>query len=182
MHFSAIISPAHGKADLLGAALGWLNGAQIVAPIILILLADRLQRRAWPFLLFGPVLLVAFLGLIFGHSTPRSRLCAALVGFTTAITLTATLALPPLLCLPADLARTSAGMFTISYTDSDHHSDHQRRAMGRDRQTVDGVCAAVPVRRVADCAWHGGGALPSATPPKVEWNDDRTMLPLQRKA
>jgi MFS transporter, CP family, cyanate transporter len=107
---------SQGKADLLGAALGWLNGAQIVAPIILLLLANRLQRHAWPFLLFGPVLLAAFLGLIFGHSTPLILLCAALVGFTTAITLTATLALPPLLCLPADLARTSAGMFTISYT------------------------------------------------------------------
>ena len=37
-------------------------------------------------------------------------------GFTTAITLTAILALPPVLCAPADLPRTSAGMFTISYT------------------------------------------------------------------
>jgi len=107
---------SQGKADLLGAALGWLNGAQIVAPIILLLLANRLQGRAWPFLLFGPVLLAAFLGLIFGHSASVILVCAALVGFTTAITLTATLALPPRLSSPADLARTSAGMFTISYT------------------------------------------------------------------
>ena len=107
---------SQGKAGLLGAALGWLNGAQIVAPIILLLLANRLQRRAWPFLLFGPVLLAAFLGLIFGHSTVVILVCVALVGFATAITLTAMLALPPLLCLPADLPRTSAGMFTISYT------------------------------------------------------------------
>jgi len=105
-----------GRADLLGSALGWLNGAQIVAPIVLLLLADRLQQRAWPFLLFGPVLLVAFLGLIFGHSNLVIIASAALVGFTTAITLTAILALPPLLCSPADLPRTSAGMFTISYT------------------------------------------------------------------
>jgi MFS transporter, CP family, cyanate transporter len=107
---------SQGKAGLLGPALGWLNGAQIVAPIILLVLANRLQRRAWPFLLFGPVLLAAFLGLIFGHSTVVILVCAALIGFTTAITLTATLALPPLLSSPADLARTSAGMFTISYT------------------------------------------------------------------
>jgi MFS transporter, CP family, cyanate transporter len=105
-----------GKADLLGAALGWLNGAQIVAPFILLLLANRLQRRAWPFLLFGPILLAAFLGLIFGHSTVAILLCSALIGFTTAITLTAILALPPLLTSPNNLARTSAGMFTISYT------------------------------------------------------------------
>lgn len=106
---------SQGKADLLGAALGWLNGAQIVAPLILLLLANRLQGRAWPFSLFGPVLLAAFLGLIFGHSAAVILVCAALVGFTTAITLTATLALPPLLSSPADLARTSAGMFTVSY-------------------------------------------------------------------
>ena len=106
---------SQGKAELLGAALGWLNGAQIVAPIILLLLANRLQGRAWPFLLFGPILLAAFLGLIFGHSIGVILTCAALVGFTTAITLTATLALPPLLSSPADLARVSAGMFTISY-------------------------------------------------------------------
>ena len=107
---------SQGKAGLLGAALGWLNGAQIVAPIILLLLANRLQARAWPFLLLGPMLLAAFLGLIFAHSTWVILACAAMVGFTTAITLTATLALPPHLSLPADLPRLSAGMFTISYT------------------------------------------------------------------
>ncbi|HUI15658.1 MAG TPA: MFS transporter [Xanthobacteraceae bacterium] len=106
---------SQGKADLLGAALGWLNGAQIVAPIVLLFMANRLQGRAWPFLLFGPVLLAAFLGLIFSHSAVVILVCAALVGFTTAITLTATLALPPLLSSPGDLARTSAGMFTVSY-------------------------------------------------------------------
>jgi CP family cyanate transporter-like MFS transporter len=40
---------------------------------------------------------------------------AGMVGFTTAITLTATLALPPALSSTADLPRTVAGMFTISY-------------------------------------------------------------------
>ncbi len=104
-----------GRADLLGAALGWLNGVQIVAPFILLLMADRLQGRAWPFLLFGPILLAAFLGLIVGHSTVLLIGCAGLVGFATAITLTATLALPPLLSPAADLPRTTAGMFTISY-------------------------------------------------------------------
>ena len=104
-----------GRADLLGAALGWLNGVQIVAPFILLLLADRLQGRAWPFLLFGPILLAAFLGLMVGHSAAIIIVCAGLVGFTTAFTLTAILALPPLLSSAADLPRTTAGMFTISY-------------------------------------------------------------------
>jgi CP family cyanate transporter-like MFS transporter len=107
---------SEGKPELLGAALGWLNGAQIVAPFILLFMAERMQRRAWPFLLFGPLLLAAFFGLMFGHSNLTINVSAALVGFTTAITLTATLALPPLLSSVADLPRTSAGMFTISYT------------------------------------------------------------------
>jgi CP family cyanate transporter-like MFS transporter len=96
-----------GKPELLGAALGWLNGSQVVALIVLIATAHRLQRRAWPYLLFGPMLVAAFLGII---------ISAAFVGFTTAVTLTATLALPPLLSAPGDVHRTAAGMFTISYT------------------------------------------------------------------
>jgi CP family cyanate transporter-like MFS transporter len=107
---------SEGKTALLGPAIGWLNSAQIVAPLILLFLSNRLQRRAWPFLLFGPLLLVAFLGLIFGRSSLVINVCSGLVGFTTAITLTAILALPPVLSSAADLARTTAGMFTISYT------------------------------------------------------------------
>jgi CP family cyanate transporter-like MFS transporter len=107
---------SHGKPQLLGLALGWLNGAQIVTPFMLLFLAERLQRRAWPFLIFGPVLLAAFLGLMFVPSTFWIIVCAALIGFTTAITLIATLNLPPMLSAPADLPRTAAGMFTISYT------------------------------------------------------------------
>jgi CP family cyanate transporter-like MFS transporter len=60
--------------------------------------------------------LLAFLGLIFTRSDVVIVICAALIGVTTAITLTAILALPPILSTAADLPRTSAGMFTISYT------------------------------------------------------------------
>jgi CP family cyanate transporter-like MFS transporter len=107
---------SQGNGALLGQAIGWLNGAQIVAPLILLFLSNRLTRRVWPFLLFGPLLLVAFIGLIFVRSSLAINVCCALVGFTTAITLTAILALPPVLSSAADLARTTAGMFTVSYT------------------------------------------------------------------
>jgi CP family cyanate transporter-like MFS transporter len=107
---------SHGKAQLLGPALGWLNGAQIVTPFILITMAERMQRRAWPFLIFGPLLLFSFLGLMFLPSTLAIIVCAAAVGFTTAITLIAALSLPPLLSAHADLSRTAAGMFTVSYS------------------------------------------------------------------
>jgi CP family cyanate transporter-like MFS transporter len=106
---------SEGNGGLLGTALGWLNGAQIITPFILITMAERMQRRAWPFLIFGPLLLASFLGLMLVPSTLVIMVCAALVGVTTAITLIATLALPPLLCAPADLPRTAAGMFTVSY-------------------------------------------------------------------
>jgi CP family cyanate transporter-like MFS transporter len=107
---------SQGKPELLGAALGWLNGAQIITPFILLLMADRMQRKAWPFLIFGPLLLVSFLGLMFIPSTLWIIINSAMVGFTTAITLIATLALPPVLAAPADVPRTAAGMFTVSYT------------------------------------------------------------------
>ena len=107
---------SQGKPELLGAALGWLNGAQIITPIILLLMANRMQRKAWPFLIFGPLLLLSFLGLMFIPSTLWIIINSAMVGFTTAITLIATLALPPVLAAPADVPRTAAGMFTVSYT------------------------------------------------------------------
>jgi CP family cyanate transporter-like MFS transporter len=104
------------KSELLGPALGWLNGSQILALVVLLAMANRYQGRAWPFLLFGPVLLAAFLVMILAPSAFGIIGSAALIGFTTAITLTATLALPPLLCAPGDVPRTAAGMFTVSYT------------------------------------------------------------------
>jgi MFS transporter, CP family, cyanate transporter len=107
---------SEGKSPLLGSAIGWLNTAQIVTPFLLLFMSERLQRRAWPFIWLGPLLLLAFLGLIFTRSDVVIVICAALIGVTTAITLTAILALPPFLSTAADLPRTSAGMFTIAYT------------------------------------------------------------------
>jgi MFS transporter, CP family, cyanate transporter len=105
-----------GKSTLLGAALAWLNGLQLVAPVLLLLTAKRLERRAWPFLLFGPILLAAFLTLIFIPTRLGIIVSAALVGLTTAMTFAPVLALPPILSPPGDVPRTSAGMFTVSYS------------------------------------------------------------------
>jgi MFS transporter, CP family, cyanate transporter len=104
------------KSELLGPALGWLNGSQVVALAVLLLMSNRFQGRAWPFLMFGPLMLAAFLVMIFFPSALGIIGSAGLIGFTAAITLTATLALPPLLCAPGDVPRTAAGMFTVSYT------------------------------------------------------------------
>ena len=79
-------------------------------------MADRMQRRAWPFLLFGPIMLAGFLGLIFLRLRSAIVVSTGLIGISTALTMTPTLALPALLVAPRDVPRTAAGMFTISYT------------------------------------------------------------------
>ena len=150
---------SQGKPELLGAALGWLNGAQIITPIILLLMANRMQRQAWPFLIFGPLLLLSFLGLMFIPSTLWIIVNSAMIGFTTAITLIATLALPPVLAAPGRRAAHGRRHVHHQLHHRHHHSDHQRRAVGRYRRAVDGVRAAVRLRRGADRARHRGGAL-----------------------
>jgi MFS transporter, CP family, cyanate transporter len=106
-----------GRPELLNPALGWLNGSQIFALAVLLLTASRLQLRAWPFLVFGPIMLAAFLVLIFWTSSPVAIVVAtAVIGIAAAVTMTAILALPPLLAAPRDVPSTAAGMFTVSYT------------------------------------------------------------------
>jgi MFS transporter, CP family, cyanate transporter len=107
---------SQGKAALFGPAVGWLNGLQMVAPFILLVMADRLERRAWPFLVFGPLLLAAFVTFIFAQSAVALLVAAGMVGLTTAMTFAPALALPAILSAPGDVSRTSAGMFTISYS------------------------------------------------------------------
>ena len=104
-----------GRADLIGSALGWLNGAQLVASFVLLAIAGQLQRRAWPYLVFGPLALAGLLGVVLadGHWIV---LAAGVVGFSTAVTFVMTLALPPILSPPDDVHRMAGGMFTISYS------------------------------------------------------------------
>ena len=52
---------SQGQADQLGPAFAWLNGAQIASLAILLVASNRLQGRLWPFAVFGPLLLAAFL-------------------------------------------------------------------------------------------------------------------------
>jgi MFS transporter, CP family, cyanate transporter len=107
---------SQGRAELFGSAVAWLNGMQMVAPLLLLALAGRLERRAWPFLVCGPILLAAFVTFIFARSDLAILIAAGLVGVTTAMTFAPALALPAMLSAPGDVARTSAGMFTVSYT------------------------------------------------------------------
>jgi CP family cyanate transporter-like MFS transporter len=104
-----------GHANLTGAALGFMNGSQFLASLLLLVTADRLQNRVWPYLVFGPAALLGVTGIMFGDGLWVVG-GAALVGFSLAITFVVTLALPPLLSPPGDVHRMSAGMFTVSFT------------------------------------------------------------------
>jgi CP family cyanate transporter-like MFS transporter len=81
----------------------------------LLAIAGQLQRRAWPYLVFGPLALAGLLGVVLadGHWIV---LAAGVVGFSTAVTFVMTLALPPILSPPDDVHRMAGGMFTISYS------------------------------------------------------------------
>ena len=104
-----------GRADLLGPTLAWLNGSQLVALVLLFAMSGRLQRRAWPFLIFGPLLLVAMLAIIVAPTSFAIIVAAIFIGFATAMTFTPIMTLVPILAKPADVARTAAGMLTIAY-------------------------------------------------------------------
>ena len=106
---------SHGRADLIGPGLGWLNGAQFLATFILMAAAERLAGRTWPYLLFGLMTIASLVGIILANG-PWIVAAAAGVGFSTAMTFAVMLALPPRLSAPGDVHRTAAGMFTISYT------------------------------------------------------------------
>jgi CP family cyanate transporter-like MFS transporter len=104
-----------GRSDLIGYGLGWLNGSQFLATFILMLAAERLAGRTWPYLVFGLMTVVAVLGIVVstGIGVVAS---AAMIGFATAMTFAMMLSLPPQLSAAGDVHRTAAGMFTISYT------------------------------------------------------------------
>lgn len=104
-----------GRADLTGATLGFMNASQFAASLLLLITAERLQRRSWPYLVFGPAVFLGVVGIMFAEGLWVVA-AAATVGFSLAISFVVTLALPPVLSPPEDVHRMSAGMFTISFT------------------------------------------------------------------
>jgi MFS transporter, CP family, cyanate transporter len=105
---------AQGRSDLISVALGVVSGAQLVASFILLLVGERLHRRAWPFLVFGSITCATLVGMMAASGTAVVAL-AAVLGFATAVSFVILLALPAVLSPSQDVHRTAAGMFTISY-------------------------------------------------------------------
>jgi len=108
---------AAGRPDLISAALTALNFGQLPASFALLVVADRLVRRAWPFILCGVLMLFCLAGIVMTASL-WTVACAGVLGFVGAVVFTLALALPPLLSAPADLARVSAAIFAICYSEA----------------------------------------------------------------
>ncbi len=105
---------ARGRPDLLNAALSALNWVQMPASLLMLLFADRLTQRRWPFLALGATSLAAVAGMIL---LPVETVAwwAGVLGFCNAFMLILTLALPPLIGAAHDVHRLSAAMIAIGY-------------------------------------------------------------------
>ncbi|HLH89525.1 MAG TPA: MFS transporter [Xanthobacteraceae bacterium] len=105
---------AQGRGDLVGWALACLNGSQVLTSVTLLFIANRVHRRTWPYLMFGPISLAALAAMVWGGGAWIVA-AAFVLGVAAAVPFVLILALPPTLSAPGDVHRTAAGMFTISY-------------------------------------------------------------------
>jgi MFS transporter, CP family, cyanate transporter len=112
--FIPVYLTSQGRADLISSALTALNFGQIPASLLLLAVARKLERRTWPYVLSGLLSLASFAGVVFMVG-PTTWLWTGLLGFSDAAALILGLTLPALLCRPEDVARTSGGVFTLSY-------------------------------------------------------------------
>jgi MFS transporter, CP family, cyanate transporter len=112
--FIPIYLASKGRSDLISGALLALNLGQVPASLLLLVVAGKLERRAWPYIASGLLSLISIGGIVF-LTGPGTIAGAALLGFSDASALILGLTLPPHLCRPEDVARTSAGVFTLSY-------------------------------------------------------------------
>jgi MFS transporter, CP family, cyanate transporter len=103
-----------GRPDLIPAALALYNFGQLPSSLLVMVFAHRIERRAWPYLFSGALLLasIATIGLTAGAWT---LVATATLGFASGISLVLGLALPPLLSKSPEVGRVSAGMFVVSY-------------------------------------------------------------------
>jgi CP family cyanate transporter-like MFS transporter len=106
---------SNGQSEWISAALSGLNIGQLPASFLLLAVAGRLEREAWPYVVCGLLCMLATGGIVFGTGI-WIVVAATLQGFAAAAILILILALPPLLSAPDDVHRVTAAMFTISYS------------------------------------------------------------------
>ena len=106
---------SNGQGEWISAALSGLNAGQIPASLLLLAIAGRLERKAWPYVVCGLLCVIATVGIVFSTGI-WIAVAATVQGFAAAAILILVLALPPLLSPPDDVHRVTAAMFTISYS------------------------------------------------------------------
>jgi MFS transporter, CP family, cyanate transporter len=104
-----------GRTDLIAPVLAALNAGQLPASFLLLVFASRWERKIWPFIVAGVLMLIGIFGVV-ATANIWTTASAALIGFACAGVLTLVLALPPLLVAPHDVPRMSAGVFSIGYS------------------------------------------------------------------
>jgi CP family cyanate transporter-like MFS transporter len=105
---------AAGRPDLISSVLTALNFGQLPASFALLAVAGKLERRAWPFVLSGALIVLCLAGIV-ATASAWTVLFAGALGFLLAAVLTLGFALPALLSAAGDVARVSAAVFTLSY-------------------------------------------------------------------
>lgn len=106
---------AAGHAELVGPALTALNFGQLPASVLMLPLAGRLVTEPRAYVATGLLALVCVIGMMATNGI-WIVIWAGLLGFIGAVTMVLALALPSVLSAPDDVHRTSAGMFTVSYS------------------------------------------------------------------
>lgn len=104
-----------GRPDLIGSALTALNLCQVPASFLMLAFAGRLVTRPWAYVATGSLSFLSIIGIM-SMKGIWIVFWAGLLGFANAITMILAFALPSVLGAPHDVHRTSAGMFTISYS------------------------------------------------------------------
>jgi CP family cyanate transporter-like MFS transporter len=103
-----------GRGDAIGPTLAWLNGSQLIGSFLMLAVPERLQRRSWPFTVFGPVTVLGLIGIVLCDGI-WLIVAAAAAGIGAAVTFIVTFGLPAILSRPGEVHRMAGGMFTISY-------------------------------------------------------------------
>jgi CP family cyanate transporter-like MFS transporter len=106
---------AAGHAELVGPALTALNFGQLPASVLMLPFAGRLVTEPRAYVATGLLALVCVVGMVVTTGI-WIAIWAGLLGFIGAVTMVLALALPSVLSAPDDVHRTSAGMFTVSYS------------------------------------------------------------------
>lgn len=106
---------AAGRPDLVSGALTAINVGQLPASFLMVPLAERMVRRPWSYAATGLLATLCVVAMLVTRGY-WIVFWAGMLGFTGAVTLILALALPSILSAADDVHRTTAGMFTISYS------------------------------------------------------------------